>query len=193
ETGSKVFTIYSILAQDLVPENDTTTLNLDIIQSPIVDFGDVNGFLQVTLPHDLHAGGGHPSYLWQDSSTDSIYTVTEDGIYTVTVTGNNSCQTIKTVRVNIGSYIQNFTGKELMVNIYPNPTNDIINLEFDLEEFNDLKLEIINSHGQVVYNSKLHSDRFYNEIINISGYSKGIYYIKISNSELIHISKVIIF
>ena len=193
ETGDKVFTIYSILEQDLVSENDTTTLNLSIIQSPIVDFGDVNGFLQVTLPHELNAGGGHPSYLWQDSSTDSVYTVTDPGIYTVTVTGNNDCQIIKTVRVNIGTYIQNFTGNDLMVNIYPNPTNDIINLEFDLEGFNDLKLEIINAQGQIVYNSKLYSDRFYKEIINISGYSKGIYYIKISNSELIHISKVIIF
>jgi hypothetical protein len=193
ETGDKVFIIYSILDQDLIPENDTMTLNLSIIQSPVVDFGDDNGYLQVTLPHDLNAGGGHKSYLWQDSSTDPVYTVTNPGIYTVTVTGNNDCRTIKTVRVNIGTYIKNFTGKDLQVNIYPNPANDIINLELDMNGFDELKLEIINSRGQVLYNSKLYSDRFYKEIINISGYSKGIYYIKISNSELIHISKVIIF
>jgi len=152
-----------------------------------------NGYLQVTLPHDLDAGGGQKSYLWQDSSTDPVYTVTNPGIYTVTVTGNNDCQTIKTVRVNIGTYIQNYTGKNIQVDIYPNPANDIINIELDMDGFNGLKFEIINAQGQVVYNSKLYSDRFYKEIINISGYSKGIYYIKISNSELIHISKVIIF
>jgi hypothetical protein len=193
ETGNKVFMIYSILDQDLVPENDTLTLNLSIIQSPVVDFGDNNGYLQVTLPHDLNAGAGHKSYLWQDSSTDPVYTVTNPGIYSVTVTGNNDCQTIKTVRVNIGTYIQNYTGKNIQVDIYPNPANDIIYLELDMGDSKDLKLEIINAKGQVIYNSKLYSGRFYKEIINISQYSKGIYYIKISNSELIHISKLIIF
>jgi hypothetical protein len=193
ETGDKVFMIYSEFDQDLIPENDTVTLNMSIIQSPVVDFGDDNGYLQVTLPHDLNAGAGHKSYLWQDNSTNPVYTVTNPGIYTVTVTGNNDCQTVKTVRVNIGTFIHNFTGKYLDVNIYPNPANDIINIELNLQEFNDLKLEIINAQGQVIYNSKLNSDGFYEGIINISGYSKGIYYIKISNNELIHISKIIIF
>jgi hypothetical protein len=193
ETGNKVFMIYSILDQDLIPENDTLTLNLSIIQSPVVDFGDDNGYLQATLPHDLNAGAGHKSYLWQDSSTDPVYTVTNPGIYSVTVTGNNDCQTIKTVRVNIGTYIHNYTGKNIQVDIYPNPANDIINLELDMDGLDDLKLEIINAKGQIIYNSKLYSDRYYRGIINISDYSKGIYYIKISNSEIIHISKVIIF
>ncbi len=193
ETGDKSFVIYSILDGDLIPENDTLTLDLSIKQSPVVNFGDENGYLQVSLPHVLDAGSGQKSYLWQDNSTDHYYTVTNPGIYTVTVTAYNDCQTIKTVRVNIGTYIQNFTGNNLQVNIYPNPTNDILNLEIDATEFNDLKLEILNPQGQVVYNNILYSGSTCKEIINISCYSGGIYYIRISNNELIHISKVIIF
>jgi gliding motility-associated-like protein len=34
----------------------------------------------------LNAGPGYLTYVWQDGSTDSTYTVTEPGIYTVTVT-----------------------------------------------------------------------------------------------------------
>jgi hypothetical protein len=193
ETGDKEFIIYSVLDDDLIPENDTLSLDLSIKQSPVISFGDVNGFLQVSLPHVLDAGAGQESYLWQDNSTDYYYTVTTPGIYTVTVTGYNECQTIKTVRVNIGTYIQNFTGNSLDVKIYPNPANDILYMEVDAAGFNDLKLEIYNPQGQVVYNNMLYSGFISRESVNISDYNAGIYYIKISNSQLIHISKVVIF
>jgi hypothetical protein len=166
---------------------------MDIVQSPLVDFGDSSGFLDVLLPHVLNAGGGQMSYNWQDSSTDSTYTVTSPGTYSVTVTGHNSCQTMKTVRVNIGTFIYNTSGNTFRVNIYPNPANDIINLEFDAGGFGSLKLEVINANGQVIHNDLIKTDGLYNEIINISGYLKGIYYIRISNKELIHVSKVIIY
>jgi len=193
ETGNKVFIIYSELGSDIKPVNDTITLNMDIIQSPVVDFGDINGFLDTTLPHVLKAGGGHKSYYWQDASTDSTYNVTSPGIYSVTVTGYNDCQTMKTVRVNIGTYIHNTTDNKIQVDIYPNPTNDILNLELDANGFGNLKLEILNTHGQVIYNDLLETDGLCYETINISEYLKGIYFIKISNKGLIHISKVIIY
>ena len=37
----------------------------------------------------LHQGSGYESYLWQDGSTGQVYTVTEAGLYWVTV--NNGC------------------------------------------------------------------------------------------------------
>ncbi len=193
ETGITVFTIFTLLDTDIKPSNDTITLNMIIEQSPVVDFGDDNGVLNTTLPHVLHAGGGHKSYIWQDATTDSLYTVTNPGIYTVTVTSYNDCQTIKSVRINMPSGIDNTAPEIISVKIYPNPANGIINLEVDVNGCGDLTLEILNAQGILMYNSKIITDRLFNETIDISGYSKGIYYLRIFNKRLVHISKVIVY
>ncbi len=193
EAGSKVFTIYSVLESDIKPVNDTLTLNIDIKQSPVVDFGDNNGVLNTTLPHVLDAGAGNKSYYWQDATTNPTYTVTSPGVYTVTVTAYNDCQTIKSVRVNMPSGINNTAENTIQVKIYPNPANNILNLEIDVSGSGGLNYEILNAQGMLIYNNEIKTDRLYNETIDISGYSKGIYYIKIFNKSIIHISKVIIF
>lgn len=48
-----------------------------------------DGFLCPGGTMQLHAGPGFSSYLWQDSSTDSVFTVTSPGMYHVQV--NNLC------------------------------------------------------------------------------------------------------
>jgi hypothetical protein len=193
ETGITVFTIFTLLDTDIKPSNDTITLNMVIEQSPVVDFEDDNGVLNTTLPHVLHAGGGHKSYIWQDATIDSIYTVNSPGIYTVTVIAYNDCQTIKSVRINMPSGIDNTAPEIISVKIYPNPANNILNLEIDVNGSSDLTLEILNAQGMLMYNSKIVTDRLFNETIDISGYSKGIYYLRIFNKRLVHISKVIVY
>jgi hypothetical protein len=193
ETGIRVFTIFTVLDIDIKPSNDTVTVNMVVEQSPVVDFGDDNGKLNVDLPHVLHAGGGHASYIWQDATIDSTYNVTSAGIYTVTVTAYNGCQTIKSVRINMPSGINNAIEDVIQVKIYPNPANDILNLEIDVNGYNELKYELLNSQGMLISNSIIKTDRLYNETIDISGYSKGIYYLRIYNRNLIHVSKVIIY
>ena len=50
----------------------------------------------------LHAGGGFISYLWQDGSTDSIYTVTGAGIYYVNAI--NSCGAAYTDTIQVDDH-----------------------------------------------------------------------------------------
>jgi len=47
----------------------------------------------------LHAGKGQVSYVWQDGSADSMFTVNATGSYWVTVTGNHGCTNSDTIVV----------------------------------------------------------------------------------------------
>ncbi len=95
------------------------------LPSPVIDFGDAAGILTVDLPHLLDAGAGNKAYEWQDGSTGQSFTVTEKGTYTVTVTGQNDCQSAKTVAINL----ETGTGENLAnsddVSVYPNPGNGL--------------------------------------------------------------------
>ena len=68
--------------------------------------------------------------------------------------------------------------------IYPNPSNNFVSLRAlsDLETYN---LTIISITGAVVYNSYFIS----NTVINVSGISKGIYFINITNNNASYTSK----
>ncbi len=101
ETGICEITFYTVFAADMKPWNDTLVSQFNPLPSPVIDFGDTDGVLTVDLPHVLNAGAGNKSYEWQDGSTAQSYTVTEKGIYTVTVTGQNDCQSAKTVSINL--------------------------------------------------------------------------------------------
>jgi len=72
--------------------------------------------------------------------------------------------------------------------VYPNPTNG----KFNITNENAIKsIEILNIFGKVIYNGKI--DDYINKIeIDISSFSKGIYFIKVNNNEEIHFEKLIL-
>tara|TARA_B100001059_G_scaffold198171_1_gene203925 strand:+ start:1052 stop:1999 length:948 start_codon:yes stop_codon:yes gene_type:complete len=63
------------------------------------------------------------------------------------------------------------------INIYPNPANDHIAIDFgNLDNVEDWNIKIINILGQEVLSHPINTDK-----INVSELSKGVYYIKISD------------
>jgi gliding motility-associated-like protein len=48
----------------------------------------------------LTTSSSYATYLWQDLSTDSLFTATEPGIYTVTITDTNGCAAEASINVN---------------------------------------------------------------------------------------------
>ncbi len=92
-----VYDFFSNMLQDTIEVGQPDTLALSLAFSDTVCFGASNGWATVT------AAGGIPpyTYLWSGGSgatTDSIYNLSA-GIYTITVTDQNSCVTIDQVEV----------------------------------------------------------------------------------------------
>lgn len=73
--------------------------------------------------------------------------------------------------------------------IYPNPTSGIINIDGK----NIMKVEVINIQGQKIYFNSSHKNQTSELIsIDLSGYSKGLYFLKVNTSNGIVLSKVVV-
>ncbi len=111
--------------------------------------------------------------------------------YTVELFDNNACASLPAL-VNVivasctGIYFNSIDNQSVLV--YPNPANEILNIECGTLNDN-AKIEIINSLGQVVYQSTITNPQ---SQINIEHISKGIYLIQIENkSKVVARSKLI--
>jgi hypothetical protein len=99
--GSYSITAYTIFAADLVPSNDSKTVEIEILGKPIVDIGGGQDTLVVFDQITLSVIPGYTSYLWQDGSTANTFTIDEPGagMYVVIVTDDNGCSTADSVFV----------------------------------------------------------------------------------------------
>jgi hypothetical protein len=89
ESGEYTITAQTNHPLDQYNTNDLYSSDIEIYANPIVDLGPDQ---TINEPVVLDAGAGYVSYLWQDGSTGQTFTVTQTGLYHVTVTDDNSCQ-----------------------------------------------------------------------------------------------------
>ena len=105
-------------------------------------------------------------------------------IYTLAVTDANGCNDISTVTIDITTGI-NEKNLDIAVNIYPNPNDGNFTLVINGNNETVLDIEIVNTSGQIVFNEKLNKiNKKFERQLNVSGYSKGIYTIKIKGNDM---------
>ncbi len=90
------------------------------------------------------------SYLWSTGETTASISVNIAGVYTVTVTSNESCSTTDTIEVSTISATDN-ASSEIGIRLYPNPALD----QVWLENASTLtgQVSVINITGQIVAES----------------------------------------
>lgn len=127
-------------------------------------------FVKVAQPSDTF---GDPSFLLsvRTGSTDQIEPITE---LQILFDENRDCESLSLIDFD----------NDFPFSVYPNPSNDFVSLRAlnDSETYN---LTIISITGAVVYTS----DFISNTVIDLSGISKGIYFINISNKIASYTSK----
>ena len=86
-------------------------------------------------------------------------------------------------QVDFISTLENYIFNDLK--IYPNPTNDYLNIEFNNYSSQNISITFENILGQEIirYNIKEGSQEF-SQQFNISEFSKGVYYVKLISNNL---------
>jgi hypothetical protein len=70
------------------------------------------------------------------------------------------------------------------ITIYPNPTKDVITINFEATTVQKININIINSLGQQVFASTFnHQIGTFNEKVDLASFSEGLYFVKIANNE----------
>ena len=69
------------------------------------------------------------------------------------------------------------------LDIYPNPSRDVFNVTFTSDESQDLEVRIINVVGEVVYSENLNEfTGEYTKQVDLTTYTKGIYFLEITTN-----------
>lgn len=116
--------------------------------------------------------------------------------------GNNGTMIVCGTGTNVRAYEGIGTDmKEIPQNnsfqVYPNPANQIINIEFDFgkEISSVIKIEILNSNGVLVYSevNNTGSKKSFHNTIQVKDWDPGVYVIRLSDSnQTIAIKRVVI-
>ena len=78
------------------------------------------------------------------------------------------------------------------MSVYPNPTNSIVNIDYNLENATNIILKVTTIQGQLISEIKINkSSGFQNDTIDISNEASGMYFITIIGNNFNFTSKVV--
>lgn len=153
-----------------IGQNFVLILELDVIE--VTEPGSItSNIVGVNPPY---------SYNWNDNlfNTASISNLNA-GSYTLEITDNLGCTVSESA--TIGAVSIRETEKEFEVKLYPNPTDNTLNIEVEMSEIRDLEISIVNALGQVLYQNRNKNalNTVYN--IDVKDFSIGAYFVKIKS------------
>jgi hypothetical protein len=117
------------------------------------------------------------------SPAQSLTIVTNDILLFFKTNGHGNAQGWKlnytsaplTVKENEGSYLL----------IGPNPANEFLNIEANLQGTREVNIDVLNSFGQIVLNRKVNYEgEKFNEKLDVSRLANGIYFLRLSGENL---------
>jgi hypothetical protein len=109
---------------------------------------------------------GSPEYTLTDLLSDTVYQICVRAICSDAVQSPETCIDVRTTGIND---IPLASG----VKLYPNPASDQLTIEME-SRFNTV--EVTSTLGQVVYRASL-TDKI--KVIDVTGYSAGMYYVRL--------------
>ena len=164
---------------------DSLSQNLVVNPTPKANFGpdkQICGNETVTL--DAMNGGA--KYIWNTNDTTQRIIVSTSGHYAVTITAND-CRGVDTVNVTYREVCVGIDQKlkdKVSVNIFPNPSNGIFNLNMSGFDNMDLHFVVHSIGGQKVYESETANvNALHEEKLDLSGLTDGVYLLNIDTAE----------
>ncbi len=120
--------------------------------------------------------------------TDTILIVQSNGAYHLQLTDSFGCfvnsDTVSFTVIGIEEISNEF------FSIYPNPSSGIINVKFDIDNVEEIT--IVNALGKTVLNKNIESINNFIKL-DLSKYTDGIYYLKVTTNKNQYLNKLILF
>lgn len=152
-----------------------------IYTNPVVNLGPPLIVIGQGQTITLDAGNGFASYLWNTTATSQTINVNTTGLYKVVVTDTHNCQGTDSITVTVSIGI-NETLLDAVLEVYPNPTQGLINVIMNDASLNFV-LNITDVEGRIIMTDTHKFSGIFNKTYDLSELAKGIYYLRIFSSE----------
>ncbi len=127
-------------------------------------------------------GSGGYTYSWAPSGgTAATATNLAPGVYTVTVTDASNCSSTATVTIASFNSIQDEIGL-YTAQVYPNPSNGMFTVNGTFDYVGEIKIEVINVLGAIVYTQSMSVNNEINTSIQIN-VQPGVYILRLTAGE----------
>ncbi len=137
----------------------------------------------------LYAPDVFSSYQWYmngqpvQGGNDFFLVINHGAIYNVYATDANGCNTSSEINATISS-IDNINSGNQLISIFPNPASETFSISYTKSKATELKITLVNSLGQEVYNKEINLLHGSNNIeIPIQSFPNGIYYLNLSDND----------
>ncbi|MEI6019825.1 MAG: T9SS type A sorting domain-containing protein [Bacteroidota bacterium] len=170
--------VYVVVGTDALGCSSTGSVSLGLFNLPNVAVSPANQTICVNEVASFTASGAS-SYTWIPvNSNTSTFTVSPTSIsfYTVVGLDANACTNYTTFLVNVSKctgLAQNAISSG-QISVFPNPSMGKVTAEFDFDGVKEI--HIVNAIGEFILGIKTENKQ---ETFNLSGYAKGIYYVRI--------------
>ena len=105
-----------------------------------------------------------------------------NGVYVVTLTAiNGSCTDVITFDVTLSVGIDELTGLS-NVTIYPNPANDVLNIDYNKNGDDAIEISIIDQFGRVITSINGLSNGFNHNTIDVSNLQSAVYFVRFTTN-----------
>ena len=153
-----------------------------------VDVGDdINSGNTGSILVDVQGAAGPYQYSIDNGVSfqdDAFFSNLAAGDYqVVVVAGDGVCQEALVVTVPGSTSLVDLTD-EFSINMYPNPTEGVFNIEIVNLDYDEplLNVDILNNEGKLVYSRQLGNyDGAYIGTFSLMDYPQGVYYLKLAN------------
>jgi len=141
----------NLLVNNSVNDQDNGNINIDIV------------------------GGTPPySYDWSNGENEANITNLAPGFYDVTVTDDNGCILLLGPYEIEGVVSTRSVFEDIPVSVFPNPTNDVINVQLETTRFGEVTYQITNLLGMILQQGDITAAT---TSLDVADYPEGIYYL----------------
>ncbi|MBK9733135.1 MAG: T9SS type A sorting domain-containing protein [Chitinophagaceae bacterium] len=198
-----VTTIYTVTGTDGNGCSKTATVPITVSALPSVDAGNTVTITQgnTTIIGGIPTASGNEPFIYSwtpttglDSSNVSNPTAspTDTTTYTVTVIDVNECSNIDSILVivNLQTGIVESTN-EIGLLVFPNPTNDLLNISGSSIENGEYTFELKNVIGETIFVDKLNvSNHSVRKQFSLASLTSGMYFLTIKNGKTKTVAKL---
>jgi hypothetical protein len=140
-------------------------------------------------------GGAMIFYFWNPMgvTTEDVAGLTP-GTYTLSVYNLSGCLVASTFTVDFSTGVDQVPAEDNALNVFPNPSGGVFNVEYISEQSNAVCIELINTLGEIISVNEFDvSVVRKNEMkLNLSKLSNGIYYLKVRDGNKFCMRKIIL-